>query len=199
MQIKLLTVLALSVVAARQCFVCDGVGSSSSQGQGGNFFDLSFRPEAETAEKDETTLEQDLCNNLKAKLPLSMLTNCENEDDVCFIEKVTGRMEAALEIQEDDSEIIEDMMSAQVTRGCKAKSEVSGLVIELLEERTEGVPVMDTTGKPSLREEVCEDHEVRGLTGLKCTTICTFDNCNASGSLKAMIGLTLAAFVVYLL
>ena len=47
-------------------------------------------------------LEQDLCNNLKAALPLSMLQQCPNDDDVCFIEKVTGTMEAALEISNSE-------------------------------------------------------------------------------------------------
>lgn len=197
MHISRLFAIGLSVVAARQCFVCDGVGSSEAA-QGQNFFDLSFRPEAETAEKDQTTLEQDLCNNLKAALPISMLQHCPNEDDVCFIEKVAGRMEAALEMESDTEIDIVDFTSFQVTRGCKAKEDISG-EFELLEERGEGVPVMDSTGKPSLREEMCEEAEIRGLTGQRCTTICTFDNCNSSGSLKAMIGLTIAALLAYLL
>ena len=85
-----------------------------------------------------------------------------------------------------------------MTRGCKPQSELTG-AYEILseEENVSGVSVLEKSGKPAItKEEVCEEVSTRGLTGNKCTTICTtYDGCNSAGSLKVMFGLTLALFV----
>ncbi len=60
--------------------------------------------------------------------------------------------------------------STQVTRGCKAQSDLTGAFEALVEAEKEGVPVLEKNGKPSLTEEVCEDVNTRGLSGSKCTT-----------------------------
>lgn len=192
----LVTILLLVCsVNSRKCFTCNGVGKTEEENSFGNFFDLSHREEAQTAERDESTIDVDLCNNIKSALPERMLQVCPNEDDVCFIEKTYGRLEAAIEMSDGEEDIVE-ATSTQVTRGCKAQSELTGAFEALVEAEKEGVPVLEKNGKPSLTEEVCEEVNTRGLSGSKCTTICTVDGCNSAGSLRAMIGVTLAVFVL---
>lgn len=184
----------LSLTNSRKCYTCNGVGKTAEENSFGNFFDLSHREEAQTAERDESTIDVDLCNDVKAALPERMLQSCPNEDDVCFVEKTYGRLEAAIEMGNGEEDIVE-ATSTQVTRGCKPQSELTG-EFEAVIDDSGSVPILENGGKPSvLAEEVCEEVSTRGLTGSKCTTICTVDGCNSSGSLKTMIGLTLTVLM----
>jgi len=192
----LILALACLQVNSRKCYTCNGVGKTEEENSFGNFFDLSHREEALTAERDESTIDVDLCNNIKGALPERMLQVCPNVDDVCFVEKVYGRLEAAMEMSDGEEDIVE-ATSTQVTRGCKPQSELTGAFEILADDNVSGVSVLEKGGKPGItKEEVCEEVSTRGLTGNKCTTICTtYDGCNSAGSLKVMLGLTLALFV----
>ncbi len=105
--VTILLLVCLSSVNSRKCFTCNGVGKTEEENSFGNFFDLSHREEAQTAERDESTIDVDLCNNIKSALPERMLQDCPNADDVCFVEKVYGRLEAAIEMSDGE----EDMQS----------------------------------------------------------------------------------------
>lgn len=97
--------LACLQVNSRKCYTCNGVGKTEEENSFGNFFDLSHREEALTAERDESTLDVDLCNNIKGALPERMLQICPNDDDVCFVEKVYGRLEAAMEMSDGEEDM----------------------------------------------------------------------------------------------
>ena len=97
--------LLISSNYSRKCYTCNGVGKTEEINSFGNFFDLSHREEAKTAERDESTVEVDLCNNIKAALPESMLQDCPNEDDVCYVEKTYGRLEAAMEMSDGEDDM----------------------------------------------------------------------------------------------
>ena len=97
--------LACLQVNSRKCYTCNGVGKTEDENSVGNFFDLSHREEALTAERDESTIDVDLCNNIKGALPERMLQICANVDDVCFVEKVYGRLEAAMEMSDGEEDM----------------------------------------------------------------------------------------------
>lgn len=183
--------------AATKCYTCDGVGTTVEAES--NFFDLSNRPEAETIEKDDSTVEMDMCNDLKIGLPAHMLTECPNADDICFIEKTSGRMEQAIEAAGEED--IVAMTSTQITRGCKSKDDLPDAFPEFEVDAKSGVPIrqdVPVAGRPMLlTEEVCEDVETRGLTGKKCITICTQDGCNSSGSLVVGLAVMVVMLVAF--
>lgn len=193
----LVLVLLAAGSDATKCYTCDGVGTTVSASS--NFFDLSNRPEAETIEKDDSMVEMDMCNDLKTGLPAHMLAECPNADDICFIEKTSGRMEQAIEAANEED--IVAMTSTQITRGCKSKDELPEAFPEF-EMNENGVPIIvaerELGGRPMvLLEEVCEDVETRGLTGEKCITICTQDGCNSAAGLRALLALTISMLLVF--
>ena len=118
----LIFALACLRVNSRRCYTCNGVGKTEEKNSFGNFFDLSHREEALTADRDESTLDVDLCNNIKGALPERMLQTCPNINDVCFVEKVYGRLEAAMEMsngEEDMQKVYESVFNfAQTNKKC---------------------------------------------------------------------------------
>jgi len=190
--------------SAKKCYVCTGVGSQSQQSTNSfsNFFDLSSFEEAKTIEADESTLESQLCNNLEASLPDTMLETCPYQDDLCYIETASGEIEAAIELQEDifspalvsvdtNEEIIE-MKSTQISRGCLRKNDIPDYAQTVIDIKPN--QVKEGEEYKYEKQKWCDDMNELGLIGKKCVTVCLFEGCNSATSLSIGLSIVIVLF-----
>lgn len=203
MNFRILTCL-FPIAFAKKCYVCTGVGAQSSAASF-SFFDLSSFEEAKSIEADESTLESQLCNDLSADLPESMLETCPNSSDVCYIETVTGEIEGAMELEEDifspklidvetEKEIIE-MKSTQISRGCLSTEEIPEKAVTVVEPP---INVKEGEEYKYEKQKWCDEMNDLGLMGEKCVTVCLFEGCNSSTKLSITFSIFVVLFRVLL-
>jgi len=202
MKIWILTTV-VSTAISKKCYVCTGVGAQSSK-TAFSFFDLSSFEEAKTIEVDESTQESQLCNDLSADLPETMLETCPNQSDVCYIETVTGQVEGAMELEADifspnlidveTKEEIVEMKSTQISRGCLNKDSVPANAATIIE-----APEFVKEGDEYKYEKQkwCSEMNDLGLVGEKCVTACVFEGCNSAGRLSILMSFFVILVLVF--